>query len=225
MVTVLSFYQIYFKEEQKEKMFPFAIPYENINLTIFFENSVISDLVPRETADKIAICSWKLKDKLRWNVGKPRKADEITQDVLESDYEVMPFTQNSKYHEMLAAASLWHPGFRETMTKIVEGIGKKMPSEVKIPIYQNAFSAKREIYQDYVNDYLNPAMELVKNDPEIYKLATVDSHYTKLMREDCASAEYLQEKIGFPYYPLIPFILERLFSVYVHNKNIKVTFL
>lgn len=126
---------------------------------------------------------------------------------------------------MLNAANGWHPGFKDTMTKIVEGIGKFMPSEVKIPIYQNAFSAKREIYQDYVNDYLNPAMELVKNDPEIYKLATVDGNYTKLMREDCASKQYLQEKIGFPYYPLIPFILERLFSVYVHNKKINVTFI
>lgn len=221
----VKLYQIYFKEEQLKNLYDFAIPFHNTDLTIFFENSVIASIVPYETSDKLSICSWKLKDKLRWNIGRPRKAEELTEEVLGSDYEVMPFTRNSKYHEMIAAASNWHPGFRETMTKIVEGIGKKMPKEVKIPIYQNAFSAKREIYQDYVDDYLNPAMELVKNDPEIYKLATVDSHYTKLMRDDCASAEYLQEKIGFNYYPLIPFILERLFSVYIHNKNIKVTWL
>lgn len=221
----MVFYQIYYHESQKENMWPFAIPYFNDDLTIFFENEVISKLVSRETSDKIAICSWKLKNKLRWNLGKPRLPEDITEEVLNSDYDVLPFTRNSHQHKMLEAASLWHPGFRETMTKIVEGIGKKMPFEVKKPIYQNAFSAKREIYQDYVNDYLNPAMELVKNDPEIYKLATQDSNYTKLIRDDGASAEYLQEKIGFPYYPLIPFILERLFSVYVHNKRINVTFL
>lgn len=221
----MIFYQIYYKDDQKENMWPFATPYKNDGLTIFFENEVIREIVSRETADKIAICSWKLKEKLRWNLATPRRTEEITEQILNSDYDVIPFTRNSKHHQMLAAANGWHPGFKETMTKIVEGIGKKMPSEVKIPIYQNAFSAKREIYQDYVNDYLNPAMELVKNDPEIYKLATVDSNYTKLMREDCASPEYLQEKIGFPYYPLIPFILERLFSVYVHNKKINVTFL
>jgi hypothetical protein len=39
------------------------------------------------------------------------------------------------------------------------------------------------------------------------------------------SADYLMEKIGLPYYPLCPFILERLFSVYVQNKKIKVTWL
>lgn len=220
-----EFYQIYYHDSQKENMWPFAIPYLNENLTIFFENAPISKLVTETKADKIAVCSWKLKDKLRWNLGKPRIREDITQEVLNSDYDVLPFTRNSQHHQMLQAASQWHPGFRETMTKIVEGIGKKMPGEVKIPIYQNAFSAKREIYQDYVKEYLNPAMELVKNDPEIYKLATRDSHYTKLIKHEGASAEYLAEKLGFPYYPLVTFVLERLFSVYIHNKKINVTFL
>lgn len=222
----MIFYQIYYHESQKENMFPFATPYFNDGLTIFFENSVIAEIVSRETeADKLAICSWKLKDKLQWNLAWPRRPHELTEEILNSDYDVLPFTRNSKYHTMLAAANGWHPGFKDAMTRIVTGIGKKMPEEVKIPIYQNAFSAKLEIYKDYVSDYLNPAMELIKNDPEVYKLATVDSHYTKLMREDCATSDYLQQKIGFPYYPLVPFLLERLFSVYVHNKNINVTFL
>lgn len=221
----MVFYQVYYHEVQKENMWPFAIPFYNDGLTIFFENEVIRQIIPRGTSDKLAICSWKLKDKLRWNLGWPRRPEEITEEILNRDYDVLPLTRNSDKHEMLGAASLWHPGFREAMTKIVEGIGKNMPLEVKIPIYQNAFSAKREIYQDYVNDYLNPAMELIKNDKEVYKMATVDSHYTKLMREDCASAEYLQEKIGFTYYPLVPFLLERLFSIYVHNKKVNVTLL
>jgi hypothetical protein len=99
-----------------------------------------------------------------------------------------------------------------------------MPFEVKNPIYQNAFMAKNEIYQDYLNEYLIPAMNLIKNDHKIYELATQDSNYSQLQKKDAANPEYLQEKIGFPYYPMAPFILERLFSVYVHNKNINVTY-
>lgn len=221
--------QIFYREDQKEKLYPFAIPYKNEGLTIFFENSVISDVVMASKADKIGVVSWKLSHpqhtKLTWNLGWPRRIEHITEEVLNSNYDVLPFTRNSKYHEMLAAASQWHPGFRPTLTKIVEGIGKKMPSEVKKPIYQNAFSAKGEIYQDYVKDYLNPAMEIIKNDPEIYKMATADSNYTQLVKKEAASAEYLQKKIGFPYYPMVPFLLERLFSIYVHNKNINVTYL
>lgn len=220
-----EFYQIFYHESQKDNMWPFAIPFYNENLTIFFENEIIRKLVTETKADKIAVVSWKLKDKLRWNLGKPRLPEDITEEVLNRDYDVMPFTRNSHHHQMLEAASTWHPNFRQTMTKIVEGIGKKMPSEVKIPIYQNAFAAKREIYQDYITDYLNPAMELVKNDPEIYKLATVDSHYTKLTRDDSVKSDYLMSKIGFSYYPLITFILERLFSVYIQNKKINVTFI
>jgi hypothetical protein len=217
--------QIYYREDQKEKLYPFAIPYKNEGLTIFFENAIISQLVMASKADKIGVVSWKLKSKLRWNLGWPRLPEHITEEILNSDYDVLPFTRNTKYHKMLDAASLWHPGFRPTLTKIVEGIGKKMPGEVKKPIYQNAFSAKREIYQDYVNDYLNPAMELIKNDPEVNKLAMADSGYSLLVKKDAASPEYLQENLGVPFYPLVPFLLERLFSIYVHNKNINVTWL
>ena len=221
--------QIYYREDQKEKLYPFAIPYKNEVLTIFFENTVISEVVMASKADKIGVVSWKMSHpqhtKLTWNLGWPRRIEEITEEFLNSDYDVLPFTRNSKYHEMLGAASQWHPGFRPALTKIVEGIGKKMPLEVKKPIYQNAFMAKREIYQDYVTDYLNPAMELIKNDPEVYKMATADSNYTQLVKKEAASAEYLQEKIGMPHYPMVPFLLERLFSIYVHNKNVNVTYL
>lgn len=206
-------------------MWPFAIPYKNENLTIFFENDPIVKLVTETKADKIAVCSHKLKNKLRWNVAPPQIPEHITEEALNRDYDVLPFTRNTDQHKMIGAASNWHPGFREALTQIVQRIGKKMPFEVKIPIYQNAFSAKREIYQDYVNDYLIPAMELIKNDPEVYKMVTVDSNYTVLAKKDAASPEYLQKKIGFSYYPLVPFLLERLFSVYIHNKKINVTWL
>ena len=214
-------YQIYYKDEQLKEIYPFAIPYKNEGLTIFFENEIISRLAMASEAEKIAVCSWKLRMKQRYNM----PCGPITKEIIESEYDVLSFTKNSKHHTMLAAASTWHPGFREALTQIVEGIGKKMPFEVKKPIYQNAFSAKREIYWDYLTDYLNPAMELIKNDPKVYALSTADSNYTQLVKKDAASAEYLQEQIGMPFYPLVPFLLERLFSIYVHNKNINVTWL
>jgi hypothetical protein len=217
-----EFYQIYYREEQKESLFPFAIPFKNEGLTIFFENSVINSLVTASRANKIAVCSWKLKDKLKWYVGRPRP---LTMEVLESEYDVLSLTRNSNFHQMFAAAEVWHKGFHSMMKKIVEGIGKKMPGEVKKPIYQNHFSAKREIYQHYVITYLLPAMELMVNDPEVYKMVTVDSGYNKLNKKNSAPSEYLMKQIGMPFYPMAPFLLERLFSVYVHNNRINVTYL
>lgn len=222
---MVEFYQIFYKDEQLKHLYTFAIPYRNENLTIFFENSVIKELVMQTKASKIGVCSWKLKEKLCYNVGNPRIPDHITEEVINSEYDVLPFTRNSKYHETLAALEFWHKGSRDLLSKILSALGIFLPSEVRPAVYQNAFMAKTEVYQDYVSSYLSPAMDLIQNDPEIYKLATVNSNYTQLVRQDAASAEYLQEKIGMPYYPLAPFILERLFSIYIHNKKINVTFL
>lgn len=214
--------QIYYKDEQKSACYPFADLHFNEGLTIFFENACIRDLVLASKDEKIAICSWKLKEKMRWNVCSPR---ELTQEVLETDYEVMSFTCNTKSHGMLFAAGRWHPGFSETMTKILDSIGQKMPGEVKRPIYQNHFSANLEIYQDYVIKWLSPAMEVMEKDPEINKIVMQDSNYSQLAKDSAAKSEWLQEKIGVPYYPLAPFILERLFSIYVHNNRIPITWL
>lgn len=211
--------QIIYDESQRAACYPFAKIYFNNTLTVFFENTIIVDVVSTSQADKIAVCSWKLKEKMRWYIGTPRP---ITETLLNSDYEVMSFTKNTKHHQMLAAADRWHPGFRETLKKICESIGVKTPGEVRIPIYQNHFSARREIYQDYVKNYLSPAMEVIKNDHHINKLAMADSNYSLLDKSSPEKLNALKEKIGIPYYPMVPFLLERLFSVYVHNNKIKV---
>lgn len=216
---VAELIQIYYHEDQKTKLYPFAVPYFNTGLTIFFENEPIKNLVLSTKADKIGIVSWKLREKLRWYIGRPR---ELTQEVLETDYEVLSFTKNTKDHHMLAAANRWHPGFLTTFDKILGKIGVSRPGEVKIPIYQNHFCAKTKIYRDYVTNYLSPAMDCILNDNEINGEAMADSRYSNLTRQ---SAEHLQEKIGINFYPMVPFLLERLFSIYVHNNRIAVTHL
>jgi hypothetical protein len=218
MASEVDFYQIVYKEEQKSACYPFARIHFNDTLTPFFENSVIAELVLSSKADKIGVCSWKLREKLRWNVRKTRTIDE---DLLHSDFQVLSFTNNSPQHQFLNAADKWHPGFKDLMAKILRVIGKKMPFEVKQPIYQNHFVADSGIYKMYVKEYLKPAMEAMKNDPECWK----DSKYTQLNKVDAATAEYLKSKIGVDYYPMHPFILERMFSVFCHNENIKVTYL
>lgn len=214
--------QIYFRDEQKSSCYPFADLYFNSDLSIYFENDVISRLVPGSEADKIAVCSWKLKDKIRIQVKRCRP---LTQEMLESDYEVLSFTNNTQYHDFFAFASAHHKNFRETFEKMLSSAGLRMPSRVKCPIYQNHFSARTDIYKDYVKSYLIPCMDAIKNDPEVNKLAMVDSNYSQLARNSAATSEYLKEKIGVSYYPLVPFLLERLFSVYCTNNKIKVDYL
>ncbi len=217
-----EFYQIYYKDEHKEKLYPFAVPYYNQVLTPYFENRCISDLVKASTASKVSVCSWKLKEKLKWNVGKCR---DITLELLESDYDVLSFTKNSHDHKMMGLMEVWHKGSKAAMQKLVEGIGHKWPWEVKIPIYQNHQISKREIYLDYVTTYLDPAIKFMEEDPEMNKIAFSDSKYSEINKKGCITSQELMEKIGMSYYPLAPFLLERLFSVYVHNQKINVTHL
>jgi len=216
-----SLIQIIYKEEQRAECYPFANVYFNDKLTIFFENEVIAKLVPESKADKIGVCSWKLRQKQRWNVGKRR---EITQELIESDYDVLSFTKNTHHHQMLAASENWHPGFLQAIRAICGAVGVDVPTEVTTPIYQNAFMATRSIYCDYMDEYLDPVMRLINTEPVAYRLATQDSRYHELAKGDAAPREWLQEQIGMPYYPMAPFLLERLFSIFCHNKKIKVTY-
>lgn len=212
--------QIIYKEEQRKECYPFARIYKNDDLTIFFENELIKRFVLSTSADKIGVCSWKLRQKQKYNVGK---SQEITDSLINSSYDVLSFTKNSKYHEMLNAADLWHSGFKSALKKMLDFVGIPMPSEVSKPIYQNHFMASTPIYRDYVNSYLIPCMDAIKKNEEVRSLCFADSNYTALAKKDAASAAYLQQQIGMPYYPLVPFLLERLFSIYVFNKNINVT--
>jgi hypothetical protein len=211
--------QIIYEEKHREHLYPFADPYFNKNLTVFFENSVISEVVQKAKSDKISVCSWKLREKLRWYIGRPRP---LTQELLESDYEVMSFTRNTDQHNMMDAAEIWHKGFLKAFDCMMEHIGEKRPIKVKNPIYQNHFSAQTTIYKDYVTNYLNVAIKAIENDKGLNSMAMADSRYTQLPRE---SSEHLKDKIGINYYPLVPFLLERLFSVYCQNKGIKVSYL
>lgn len=215
-----EFYQVYYDEKQKEKLFPFSIPYYNPTLTIFFENKVLSDLVSASTADKIGVASWKLRDKMRIRVA-PR--GELTPEVLNSDYEVLSLTKNSKKHTMLAHLYHWHPKSRDAIALLWQKLGYKLCGEVKNPIYQNAYIGKAEIYKKYVNEFLNPAIDLIKRDQQLNELMMLESNYGNLNRE--ADLKSVKAKLGINYFPLCPFILERCPSIWYDLNNVKITYL
>lgn len=215
-----SLYQVYYDDKQLPKLFPFAIPYKNEGLTIYFENDCIVKLVKATTAEKVGVCSWKLADKMRLRVGQ---RGLLTQKVLESEYDVLSLTRNSSKHQMLARANAWHPGFMTTIKLLWEKLGYKMPGEAKQPIYQNHFLAKTEIYRDYVDNFLIPAMELIEKDEELNKLMLQPSGYGRLNRQ--ADMRSVKAKLGMTDYPLTPFVLERCPSLWFTMKRINVTYL
>jgi hypothetical protein len=216
----VELYQIYFDDRHIDRLYPFAIPFKNENLTPFFENSIISKLVKATDADKIGVCSWRLREKQRSNIPPKR---EVTEELLNSDYDVLSLTKNSSKHLMLEAAEAWHPGFIEILHRIGHTIGQVIPKKISFPIYQNHFVAKAEIYKQYVEEFLDPAMEAMVSDVELMGLCWQDSRYSKLKDEPLS--DHAKKQLGVSYYPMHPFLCERFFSCWIEGKKFNVQYI
>lgn len=104
-----------------------------------------------------------------------------------------------------------HKGFMELFTNICADLGLKV-NEPKHTIYSNFFIAKKEIFIEYQN-LLKKAIELLET--KYKEQAWKDSGYKGL------PSERLKEVTGLEYYTFHTFILERLMSIWIDNKQIK----
>lgn len=232
-MRTLSLIQIYYDDIQKEEIYPFAIPYKNHGLTPFFENSVIAELVPCIVDDYISICSWSLKRK-RQAGPTPivLKGDtSLTEEkILSNDFDVAVLTPRSSSHQMLHMASQWHPqvwdkAFAQLDIFLRKELNTKIKSELKTTVYENHFIARKEIYHAYVKDFLVPTMDFMKWDIKQKGNESVfllPSGYYKRKRAKPEETARIKKMLGFDDWPIAPFILERLFSIYINDKNLNV---
>lgn len=212
MAADLDFYQIYYKDEQLSELYNFATPYFNKDLTLYFENSAICELVPKSTSERICVASWRLQQK-RGNLIRAKK--EINRDDLIDDYDVAILTPRSPTHQPLYMAYRWHGiPFLKAIKELKSFI--KVPDELKYGIYENHFIARSDIYKDYVSNCLLPCIDFMSSRPLFF----VDAGYARKKPEGEVKA--YKNLTGRNDWPLAPFVLERLFSIYIHYKNLKV---
>lgn len=212
MDSEIAFYQIYFKEEQKTELYDFAIPHFNETVTDYFENSVIADLVPKAESKRISVCSWRLKQKRGHGI---RLNKELTREALIDDYDVAILTPRSPSHKPLYMASLWHgKAWVDSIKELKKFI--KIPAEVKYSIYENHFVASSDVYKDYVKVCLLPVMDFMSTRPVFF----APSGYAK--KKSIQEVEEYKKKTGKNDWPIAPFVLERLFSIWVNSMNLKI---
>lgn len=230
MSKSLDFYQIIFKEEQRSSCYPFAKVYFNETLTDAFENEVISKLVPDSNADYIGVASWRLKQK-RNDSSTPQVLNhklELTEEkILSSDFDVAILTPRRSTFKPLDMAANWHgkawkEAFGVFKTGFLDPMGIRLPNleageDLKHAIHENHFIAGQEIYQTYVRTVLRPAIDFTSG-RDVFKM---DSGYIDKKRNLQEVKEY-QTKSGRRDWPMMPFILERLFSIWINDKNFKV---
>lgn len=223
----LDFWQIIFKEEQRAQCYDFAKVHFNETVTDYFENSVIAQLVPTATADLVSVCSWRLKQKRNESSteGILRKQNGHTvlteQSIVSTPFDVAVLTPRNKMHQPLAMASNWHGkpwdnAFAVFKRYLRSAQSIKVPDELSNTIYENHFVARRDLYQDYVSGCLIPSIEFMKTDPVFF----VDAGYVKRVGAQRA-AEYTAVS-GRSDFPIAPFVLERLFSIWIEAKGLKV---
>lgn len=219
----LDFFQILYDESQRSELYPFSKPVFAAGLTPYFENMWIAGVVPNSYADYVAVCSWRLRkkrgDSTHYLGGVGR--DVLTEEkILTADFDVAVLTPHSPSHQPLVMAANWHGkawvDAYAAFKPFLKQFGK-VPDELKYSIYENHFIAKKEIYHDYVNRYLIPAIAYIGDNP-IYFVA---SGYAAKKR-DSNEIQRVQRLLGSPDWPILPFLLERLFSFYINDRNLKV---
>jgi hypothetical protein len=106
-----------------------------------------------------------------------------------------------------------HPGFMDLFIKICQRLELVIPPEYPV-VYSNFFAAKANIYKEWVK-VLQQAIDIMETDPEIRDLCWKNSGY-----EAGLNSEDLKKYTGLDYYPFHTFILERLISVWIVNKQL-----
>lgn len=214
MAKSLNFVQIYFKDEHKKEIYDFATPYLNTILTPYFENSVISELVPNCDADYVSVCSWRLKKK-RGDMFRLEDKTLTKEKIVNSEFDVAILTPRSPSHDALGMAVHWHgKAWVDAINDLKSFI--KIPNKLNHVIYENHFVARREIYFDYVHSMLRPCIDYMQSN-DIY---FADAGYAK--RKTAEEAEEYRKLTGRNDWPIAPFVLERLFSIYINGKKLNV---
>ena len=219
-LTKIKAYQIYYDESQKDSLIDGFIPHFNEKATVNLESGVICDLVNRgecSNCDWFGVFSWKIQEKIKG-------FDFETLKIAVSEYEDCDLLAPNPKHYWWGALRKRrkqkevHPGAWQLIDLIVKKLGlsdKKVLEERGYGIYCNAFLARTEIYLDFVNNLLKPAIELCNYDKELNQLAFGETDYL-------TPPNNFIKDTGLDYYPWIPFVLERLIMVYVEVNDIKI---
>jgi hypothetical protein len=229
--TSLDFFQIYYKKDQLPKLYSFAKRVYNQTLTPYFENSIIASLVPSSDANLISVASWRLKQKRGTFPSKTVLNGtgffELTKErILSTEFDVAILTPRLPDHKMLFMARHWHGkawinSFSLLSSFLTEDLGIKVPIELTFPIYENHFIAKGEIYRDYVRSCLIPVIHFTESQGDVF---TQDAGY-RAQKEGTGDIEGIieyEKASGRSDWAIGVFLLERLFSIWINEKDLHV---
>ena len=227
MRSLVKIYQIYYRDDQQDDLE--YIPFYNYPTTVFFESMVMCRLIEdgcHLDGRYFGVVGPNFRKKIRQSKSwGPTIANKSRTTFTPAEFERLVDHYNPDLagmcthmaHAVFPIAERFHKGISVATIKILEKINYKTYWDGKSdkPVYFNYFVARRDVYERYVKELLRPAIDVMTNDKEIKKMVEIDSGYKKKMTPE------LKAQIGYDYYPLHPFICERLINLFIIKNNLK----
>lgn len=180
-----------------------------------FEYNPIIDIVTNNLYNisdynYVGIFSWKFPNKTTFS------EREVYYNI-DNEHDVYTFVHNrfKTGKEYFDYSENFHGNLLSVLEKLCSKLNIIYTDSPQYVMYSNFYVAKYEILKDYVYNYIIPSIELLET--EFKEDAWRNSKYMNLSKAD------LLKYTGLDYYPMHSFILERMFSLYLHNhQNLKV---
>lgn len=217
---MLNIWQIYYSERTRKNCYSEYSLYDNTDkLTEHFENSVIVELIEKGEhlkGEYFGVFSHDIgsdivfrEDGMAFN---PHNLEKVVKANTEVD--VFSFQKRRNQKNIVFQAENYHKGFLEIMKNVLSETGflSELPRRLDKIILFNYWVARSEVYASYVEELLAPAMKVLEQIPEAYQ----DAKYKTVEAE---TKERFRRAFGKPWYPYHPFILERLPSIFMQERD------
>ena len=209
----MEVYQTYYDNKSFDNCFKESIkvPCPNLTKKMIWETKEF----PLFENHKIIECAKEFNNNDKYGVlshaffNKSRKNYSDIASLSNTHCVVVTFNKIDHGRDIVSHLDEYHGiGTKSLMIDLLEEVGLKF-KKTKTAVYSNYFIARGDIYKDYVHNWLIPfSNEIVK--PKWDYRAYKPARYKKALIEKGCD------------YPLHPFLLERLFSLYLSNNNYKI---
>ena len=175
---------------------------------LFEYNPILNIMEKEKEADYIGIFSWKFAMKTGFF---KKKIDLMLNKYPNQD--VYSFCQTYPHFgpNFYEFTEKYHPGFMEIFKLLCDDLGLDS-REGKNLIYSNFVLVKWEVYKDFIETVIKPAITLLEDKYE--HLAWRNANYV-----DGLNPQSLKIATGLDYYPMHTFVLERLWIAYLQTKK------
>ena len=222
---MIKIFQIYYANEQKQKLTKGFIPYLNQGKSVYAENQCISDIRHSdliEDADYIGTFSHSVNKKVS-NITFGRLCDSITSKPDGDIFSPSPKNWRAKilrnsnppyFPNQLNMKDLAIPLLNDMADlNIIKKSSIDLWTKPYPIIFCNFWAAKQEVFIDYVDNFLSNVFELIESYDKDNWIFNACNRYPK-------PPKAWQDGTGFSRYPIIVFMLERLINIYLQDRNL-----